>query len=520
MPVQPEIANPDHYLVSAGGLLGQPPRSPVGAVAKILSQAAATNPENGLVIHFHGGLNARQYALDKIVVPLTKTYSEAGGYPLFFVWESGFTEAILNNKDDLLRDPAFRELVKKVSEWVLSKTAIGGTFRFKGADGIPVEDIDRFRKEYDQWFAGDKERTSPPGDDSSDLIAQEARVRAGGLNEDQLAQEIEQSLDGDPAFKRALAEAYNASVPPAEIVTKGVGTLKSADVLLLSEAALNEMFPPGNGPRTRGVFTWLGVAKFVAKLVISVAKRYQMGTDHGLHCTVVEEVLRSAYGDLIGSTIWNQMKKDTLDSFADTPGSCGLAVVRELKALEDVGKRFRKLTLVGHSTGAIYICNFLDIAKKLGLKTPINVVFLAPAVTYARFAEAINAHHGNQLRDFRMFAMRDALETQDQMVAPLYTRSLLYFVSGLLEGQLGKDGKWSGVTGMPLVGMERFYEGSIYTKDATVAEVKAFLGAVPGRMVWSSVSGAGNGLNSGAEKHGDFDNDPSTLESVQAIIRQ
>ncbi len=519
MPVQP-IVNPDHYLVSANGLLGQPPRSPIDAVEKILSKAAAANPKNGLVIHFHGGLNARQYALEKIVAPLTKTYSDAGGYPLFFVWESGFIEAILNNKDDLLRDPAFRELVKKVSEWVLSKTAIGGTFCFKGADGIPVEDIDRFREEYDQWFTGDEKRTSPPGENSNDLVAQEAKTKAGGLNEDQLAQEIEQSLDGDPAFKRALAEAYNASVPPADIVTKGVGTRKPADVLLLSEAALNEMFPADNGLKTRGVFTWLGVVKFVAKLVIAVAGRYRDGTDHGLHCTVVEEVLRSAYGGLIGSAIWSQMKQDTLDSFADVPGSCGLAVVRELKALEDVGQRFHKLTLVGHSTGAIYICNFLDIAKRVGLETPVQVVFLAPAVTCARFYEAIDAHQDLRLKDFRMFAMRDTLETQDRMFAPLYTRSLLYFVSGLLEGQVDRDGNWSGVTGMPLVGMERFYEGSTYGKDDTVAEVKAFLGAVPGRMVWSSVSGAGNGLNSGAKKHGDFDNDPSTLASVQAIIRQ
>jgi len=188
--------------------------------------------------------------------------------------------------------------------------------------------------------------------------------------------------------------------------------------------------------------------------------------------------------------------------------------------MEDLGKSFRKLTLVGHSTGAIYICNFLDVAEKLGLKTRIQVVFLAPAVTCARFAEAIAVHNKHRLKDFRMFAMRDALEIQDRMVAPLYTRSLLYFVSGLLEGQVGKDGRWSGVTGMPLVGMERFYERSTYAQASAVVKVKAFLGAVPQRMVWSSVKGADNGLNSNAAKHGDFDNDPATLQSVQSIIRQ
>jgi hypothetical protein len=520
MPGQTAVANPDHYLVSANGLLGQPPQSPIGAVEIILSKAVAAKPENGLVIHFHGGLNARQYALDNIVVSLTPTYAEAGGYPLFFVWESGFAETILNNKAQLLRDPAFRELVKKVSEWVLGKTAIGGVFGFRGADGVPIEDTDQFRKEYDKWFAGDEEQTRPPGEHSSDLIAQGVKTRAGRLDEDQLAQEIEQSLDGDPAFKRALNEAYNASVPPADIVTKGVGSRKPAEVMLLSESALNEMFPAENDATTRGVFTWLGVAKFVAKLVIAVAGRYKDNTDHGLHCTVVEEVLRSAYGDLIGSAIWNQMKEDTLDSFADVSASCGLAVVKQLKALEVAGTRFRKLTLVGHSTGAIYICNFLDAAEKLGLETPIQVVFLAPAVTCARFAEAIDAHQASRLKDFRMFAMRDALESQDQMLAPLYTRSLLYLVSGLLEGQVDKDNQWAAVTGMPLVGMERFYNNSTYAQAPAVVTVKSFLEAVPGRTVWSSVSGAGDGYNSSAAKHGDFDNDRSTLDSVQFFIRQ
>jgi hypothetical protein len=141
-------------------------------------------------------------------------------------------------------------------------------------------------------------------------------------------------------------------------------------------------------------------------------------------------------------------------------------------------------------------------------------------VTCERFAKAIDIHQNLGLKDFRMFAMRDTLETQDRMVAPLYTRSLLYFVSGLLEGRVDETGNWSSIKGMPLVGMERFYGGSIYAQATDVAKVRAFLDAVPRRIVWSSVCGAGNGLNCNAAKHGDFDNDPSTLQSVQAIIRQ
>lgn len=160
------------------------------------------------------------------------------------------------------------------------------------------------------------------------------------------------------------------------------------------------------------------------------------------------------------------------------------------------------------------------MAKAVGLKTRIEVIFLAPALTCARFADAIDVHQHQGLARFRMFAMQDALESQDRMLAPLYTRSLLYFVSGLLEGQVDSDGEWQGVIGMPLVGMARFYQGVSYAQYPEVAKVKAYLGAAPGRVVWSAVNDAGNGLNSQAARHGDFDNDPATLKSIQFMIGQ
>src|SRR5437868_2854307 len=141
MPEQPEQPSPDHYLVSANGRLGEPPQSAVAEVERIFEVATGQAPEKGLVIHFHGGLVDRKYALEEIAVPLTKTYGDAGAFPLFFVWESGFKEAILNNKRDLLQDPAFRELVKKVSEWTLKKVSLTGAIGFRGGDGMVIEDI-------------------------------------------------------------------------------------------------------------------------------------------------------------------------------------------------------------------------------------------------------------------------------------------------------------------------------------------------------------------------------------------
>src|SRR4051812_28820550 len=103
------VPNKDNYLVSANGQLGNPPQSAATEVARILDLAMQQAPENGLVLHMHGGLVNREYALNNITAPLTVRYAQASAYPLFFVWESGFKEAVLNNKSDLLKDPAFRE---------------------------------------------------------------------------------------------------------------------------------------------------------------------------------------------------------------------------------------------------------------------------------------------------------------------------------------------------------------------------------------------------------------------------
>jgi hypothetical protein len=504
----------DHVLHSADGKFGDGTDSKAADVARILDLAVNKSLPKGLLLHFHGGLVKKQSGLD-IAAKLRDVYEAAGAYPVFFVWESGFFEELLNNKDDLARDPAFQELVKKVSEWVLKK--VGGSIASKGAAGQPV-DVYKLRKEYDAWF--DNARPEPPVPNGDVTTAKVKTRGADSDSVDALADDIEAGLDDDPDFRRAMEEAYNAQIPPTDIATRGAGTKKPSDVRLLSESAKAEMFPRAPEVATRGgVLSWIAIARFVAKIVISVLKRYGGHRDHGVYCTIVEEVLRSAYGDLIGSTIWNQMKKDTADSFQDGPDFCGTDVIRQLKVLEDQDKAFPQLTLVGHSTGAIYICNFLDAAKAAGLTTPIKVIFLAPALTHARFAAALKAHAGtSRMHQFRMFAMTDERECEDKMLGIVYTRSLLYFVSGLTEGEV-VEGTWQADIDMPIAGMQRYIIEAIFTGPDfnDIRTVAAYLAADVTTIVWSP-STRGPGLNSESRHHGDFDDDPQTLASVQAFI--
>jgi len=74
-----------------------------------------------------------------------------------------------------------------------------------------------------------------------------------------------------------------------------------------------------------------------------------------------------------------------------------------------------------------------------------DVIFLAPAVTYDQF-DATLANHQSRIAHFRSFGMTDDWEIADRLLPVVYPRSLLYFVSGLLEETIDE----------PLVGMERF----------------------------------------------------------------
>lgn len=498
----------DHVLHSENGRFGSG-TSQVADVQRILGQAVAAAPANGLLIHFHGGL-VGQKAGREIADRLAPRYAEAHAYPLFFVWESGLVETIQNNLRDIRDDAVFRELVKKVSEWVLKK--IGGEVAAIGLKGTAGQAVDEraLRKEFDAWFAG--QRPAPPMPDKDVPAIAPVVKGAAGLDEEQLAQDIESELDNDPAFQDALSRLHAASFA-TRAATKGSGAAVPAGRVLVDRRALDELFPDQTGT-TKGVLTWIEVARFVARVVIAVARRVSHRRAHGMYCTVVEEVLRAAYLSKAGTVVWNQMKLDTAQSFQDDPAACGTAVLDELARLDAAGQRIARITLVGHSTGAIYICHFLDAAARRLPNLQFDVIFLAPAVTYAMFSDTL-ARQASRIRAFRMYAMSDALEASDSLVPIVYTRSLLYFVSGVLEGTVQADA-WVEDIDAPLVGMSRYVDDTAMFSAAAfpaVEQGRHFLLEAPHRVVWSE-SLTGDGLKSSARKHGDFDDDEATVASV------
>src|SRR6185503_20146245 len=141
---------------------------------------------------------------------------------------------------------------------------------------------------------------------------------------------------------------------------------------------------------------------------------------------------------------WDGMKNEVDQAFGFAADSGGASFVRHFKEMWDAGVR-PTVTLIGHSAGSIYVARLLkelDRALEAYPEAKVNVVFIAPAVTFTAYADALRSA-GKRIAGLRIFGMSDSIEREDRIAKALYPASLLYFVSGVLEE--GRD--------EPLVGM-------------------------------------------------------------------
>jgi hypothetical protein len=253
----------------------------------------------------------------------------------------------------------------------------------------------------------------------------------------------------------------------------------------------------------------LVIAKDLASVAYRVLDRRFHGRDHGLLPTAVEEILGQYQLANLGRWVWDAMKAKADRMFQPNLGRTGDDLHVGTYLLEKLGAAQAQrpglvADIVAHSAGAIAVCHLLNAAARHGV-TLRNVIFLAPACTVELFHERAVLPFGRFQR-FTMFALRDDRERADAIVPYLYPRSLLYFVSGALEGEAD----------LPLLGMERHIRGTAPYDSSKLVDTARFL-ANPGRVVWAGDAPV-DCLSSRARAHGEFDDDSTTLASVKAII--
>ncbi|MCE8007509.1 hypothetical protein [Aestuariivita sp.] len=451
-----------------------------GDIDAIFAHLTASNADR-LSVHFHGGLVAEGKGL-RIAESMFPVYTSAGAHAVSFIWETGLIETLWRNLTAISETKLFQKLLRYAIRELTKR--LGADLTGRG-EGVPMslpeieaelEKLEKFEG-FDATARGGAARLD---EEELEFIRDEMEL--------DLLLEIEQ----DEAFGEL---ADNLSAEDTKLRPSVANELNTAD---------------GRGP------TLFKIAKLLASVVFRVLRRYIRGRDHGLYPTVVEELVREFYLDDFGGWVWGNMKDVSAQMFLSNTGPIsdashpGTYFLERLAAHQAANPGFA-VDLIGHSAGSIAICNLFRSLEKSGIALSVrNVVFLAPACTTRLMHDEVVARPERYKR-FRMFTMSDAYEQKDHLVKGVYTRSLLYLISGVLEEEADT----------PIAGMERFWTAQAPFDVPHLAKTATWLQeADKNRAVMSVTTDQAPGLNSTAQKHGDFDNDDPTRASLTALVAE
>ncbi|RWQ45534.1 MAG: hypothetical protein EOS82_24580 [Mesorhizobium sp.] len=453
------------------------------ALARSMDAFRSASPDGTLVVHFHGGLVAQADA-EAIAARLGPQYAASGAFPVFFVWRTGLLETLRDNWTDVFSKEFFEGVLERVLQFLIGKANQPGGAKNTAVQTDSLKDI---RKEIKKRESGEE----PFG--SLGTTLQGANWDLSDLQRLQFEEAIRRDANISAATDKMARDAA------LDQLNEELGT------------AISEI-RDDRAKGSKGALTALALG-VALKAFIASLRRLGRGRGHGLYPTAFEEVAKAILAaDLLGRFAWNAMKQDTRDSFKpDNERYGGSALLQEIRQLWEKGGRPR-IVLVGHSAGSIFICEMLQAAAKIGLPKDLKfeIVLLAPACTFKLLDDTLTLAP-NRISKFRCFAMSDELEQKDGLIARVYPRSLLYFVSGVLENEPDE----------PLVGMHRFHTRENPFDDAAFPNIKRVLDSLQGNKdgwVWS-LSSAGCGLNTECTTHGGFDDERTTVESLIYFIQ-
>ena len=469
-----------------------------------------------IVIHFHGGLVSRESALNGAPA-LQAFYESAGAYPIIPVWKTGPWEVAQDIWVKIAAEALFKILVDRVAGFAHARLK-----DFVGTRSMSVERS--LGKVTDEILA---ESATGNGDFPAEFLGVNLNAVRGNPEleltdfqrmsmEGYLQSDTELNLVVDAVLQgAALSIEEGARAPGAPRAVAPIASVADRQALETLHAEANT--------RSLGVGAALAVIKIVAKVI----GRFIHSSDHGFHATVVEEVLRGFYLGAVGQEAWSKIKDYAAEAFeASTKNAAGLALIEEIKKIPEQ----QRLTLVGHSAGAIFICALLKHYD--GGDNRFEIAFLAPAATIALFDSAVISKQRLLAGDtdgkpkFRMYSMNDKFESKDTLVRNVpvlgdltwfYPRSLLYLISGILEKDADGD-----VVDAAIAGLQRVYLPAY--RNAAAAEIqkaREFTENHAERRVWSVQDHPDDRFRSNSTSHGGFAAPVpgnTTMESIAALL--
>ena len=480
---------------------------------------------NRFALFFHGGLvdkaSGQQSAANQFL-------NYAGDvFPLFFIWESGFGDVLSHHLPLIFAETIFgRVLFHATSilgpKFSMEDTASGAVSKIAANETIATTPITTTTDDLNTFM---------------NAIQSDPQIQNEAVAIARVSQGVE-ALLAQPSASALLVLSPRTLMSP-EVVGSIRGAYVQANQPSLAEAQSLDALPIVGGLQA----AW-AVAKASVSIIINVIRRFAAGRGHGLHCTIVEELLRALYLANFGSAIWEEMEKETADAFgldSDTFGGTG--VVEELcKLVHD--KPETTFTLIGHSAGAIYIGNFLQHVDQAltsigDATTNFDIVLLAPANTADFYAQT----YARRIRGIRLFQMKDSAEQEDHLLSDgtgpsddsflggVYPRSLLYLVAGVCEYFQGQEAAAPhGLDGldMPILGMDRYFSqiGIFASSDYPSLELIRTQFPTPSATKFGRVLSPTDtanppsiGFRCGSLKHGNFPGDNETIQSIQNILQ-
>lgn len=435
-----------------------------------------------LALYFHGGLVSEKSGLTtaREIAPVIKA---AGAEPICIVWETGLIETLRNN------------LLK-----------IGQSTLF---DKIRNTLIKRLIKQFDSGTVGIRGTTEPLSDAAIYAeLSNNQPFEAYGMKRLRTAGKpsIEEAIDDEAELKAELEKAFRKDV-------ESDGSFKQAVELQKNKQSRTL--------QARSFVSSAGLIKSLVNIAIRVIRRFTQKRDHDFYPTLIEEILREFYIAETGAWIWDSMKVKSLEMWNTNSGPItenAFAGTYLLDKIADYVNAHPDTTvdIIGHSAGSCATCHLIQRSAELHPELKFrHIVFMAPACRADLFdAEILSKPE--RFASLRIFTMSDENEKKDILVPGLYTHSLLYLISGILED--GGDGFDEYV-----LGMEKYYQDTTpYKNDPLLNRIKSFIYKnLPDRLVLSdTLPGAPVGYRTTSLKHGDFDSNKETLESIAFIIAQ
>jgi len=526
--LQPSQITPLNYCTSAKGVFDD---TTAQQMQDAMAEYVKVSHDKTLALFFHGGLvdkasgmtNAQQL-LGPYSLASDPNEKAGNAYPYFFVWESGLLETLQHNLPGIVSETIFQRLRDIIGAKALTVL------------GAPPAQVMAFR--------------------APTLMANIPASAARALSPHDIS-DVEEAVESDPiinAEKRRIAQsarppvtalAEAAGTTPRQVVTSPA-TLLSPEIVggIVAEEAHRDAVTVEDATELMSPFSFGTLALAAGSVLMRIIQRYSAGRNHNFHNTLVEEIFRQYYVANVGWAVWNEMKVETAEAFqGDAEHNVGTAMIAQLISFYEMGAdpKQARITLLGHSTGAVYICNFLaamDQAlapKDYGSQIKFDVIFMAPAVRVDRFAATLAAH-GHLIRNFRSFEMSDDLETAEkllqvdgaspavnELLGQVYTSSLLYFISGVLEDPDDDT---------PVDGMQRFFLRNGAFVPGAFADIDAawnFYGSRSNAVIASDTSALSPqpplGQRCTSHHHGGFPSDDiegtpgGTLQSVCYLLR-